>query len=185
MKNIKFLTFIILSGFLIVSSCKIDEVVIESEVLAEYLESTDSPLMKDYVNTELPSIITAPDVKTLNEAGQAYIIDIRKAEHFATGHIPNAVNVALGDILTHVESTDLSAYTKIVVTCYTGQSAGFALTLLRLMGYDNVFSLKWGMCSWHADFAGKWNAAISNGNAFATQFTSDVTEKDQWGICLI
>ncbi|MFC2132966.1 rhodanese-like domain-containing protein, partial [Bacteroidota bacterium] len=177
MKKFRFITLIMISAFLVVTSCEKDAAVKESEVLAEYLESTDSPLMKDYVNTELPSIIGATEVKTLNEAGQAYVIDIRPADVFASGHIPGAYNVALADLLTHVQTADFTGIAKIVVTCYTGQSAGYGVTLLRLMGYDNVYSLKWGMCSWHDDFAGKWYTAISTGNAFATQFTSVVTEK--------
>jgi rhodanese-related sulfurtransferase len=156
-----------------------DPVVNESEVLVEYLESTDSPLMKDYVNTELPSIMGATEVKTLNATGDVYIMDIRAAEDFNTGHIPNAVNVALGDVVTHIESINPDDYSKVAVVCYTGQSAGFATLLLRLLGYDNVFSLKWGMSSWHDDFAGKWKSNISN--MYATQFETDVNEKAEAG----
>ena len=47
------------------------------------------------------------------------------------------------------------------------------------MGYDKVFAMKWGMCSWNADFAGPWNNAI--GNTYATQFTADVSEKGEAG----
>jgi rhodanese-related sulfurtransferase len=43
------------------------------------------------------------------------------------------------------------------------------------MGYDQVYSLKWGMCSWHPNFAGKWTSNI--GNSYATQFTTTATEK--------
>jgi rhodanese-related sulfurtransferase len=149
----------------------------EAEILASYLESADSPLMKDYVNTDMPSIITADEVKTLNDSGQVYIIDIRSANDFAAGHIENAHNVQLADILTHLQDTDLTSYTKIAVVCYTGQNSGFAVSLLRLMGYDNVYSLKWGMCSWHTDFAGRWKNIIAGGNSYAGQFTNEITDK--------
>jgi hypothetical protein len=74
----------ILFAFIFVSSCKKDEteepvVINESEVLVQYLESTNSPYGKDYVATDMPSIISASELKTLNTAGQAYIIDIRDA----------------------------------------------------------------------------------------------------------
>ena len=49
------------------------------------------------------------------------------------------------------------------------------------MGYDKVFSMKWGMSSWHADFAGKWNSTVANGNAFASQFTATATTKGPAG----
>jgi len=49
------------------------------------------------------------------------------------------------------------------------------------MGYDKAFSMKWGMCSWHADFAGKWNTTIASGNAYQSQFTATATEKAAQG----
>jgi hypothetical protein len=49
------------------------------------------------------------------------------------------------------------------------------------MGYEKVFSLKWGMCSWHSDFASRWNTAIANGNAFASQFTATAENKAEKG----
>jgi len=102
MKKMRILLLAILAVTLMVTSCKKDEVVNESLVLAEYLESANSPLMKDYVNTDMPTIIAASEVKTLNETGQVYIIDVRSAADFALGHIANAHNVAVAGILTHV-----------------------------------------------------------------------------------
>lgn len=180
MLKTKFLMLSILVMFLFISSCKEDEPITpinESEVLATFLESTDSPSMKDYVNTDMPSIMGATEVKTLNETGQVYIIDIRSAADFATGHIKNAHNIAFADLLTHVQSITMANYTKVAIVCYTGQTAAYGASLLRLMGYDKVFSMKWGMCSWNEAFAGKWNTAIATGNAFASQFSSTGTDK--------
>jgi rhodanese-related sulfurtransferase len=174
---------ILLAVSLFIHSCEKDkeDPINESEVLATFLESAESPLHKDYINSDMPSIISASDVKTLNETNQVYIIDIRTAADFALGHIKNAHNVPFADILTHIKGVNLSTYTKVAVVCYTGQTAGFATSLLRLMGYDKAFSMKWGMCSWHSDFAGKWNTAIASGNAYQTQFTATATSKNAAG----
>lgn len=162
------------------TACEEEEKAVnEAEVLVEFLESTESPLRKDYVNTDMPSIMSATDLRTLNATGDVYIIDVRAAVDFTTGHIPNAVNVALGDVVDHMESINPDDYSKVAVVCYSGQSAGWVTSLLRLLGYDNVFSLKWGMSSWHEDFSSPWNSNISN--LYATQFTSDVTEKGPEG----
>lgn len=171
-----YLILSILVAALFFNSCEKDPVAInESEVLTTYLESTSSPLQKDFVSTDLPTIIGAAEVKTLNETNQVYIIDIRAAADFALGHIKNAHNVALADILTHVEGANLTNYTKVAIVCYTGQTAGYAALLLRIMGYNKVYSMKWGMCSWNADFASRWNNAI--GNAYAAQFVTTNTVK--------
>ncbi len=182
MTKIKFWMLSILFAMFFITACnKDEESVNESQVLAEYLESANSPLGKDFVNTDMPTIMGATEVKTLNETGQVYIIDIRSEADFNTGHIANAHNVTLAGLVDHVEALDLSPYTKVAIVCYTGQTAGYAASLLRLLGYDKVFSMKWGMCAWNADFAGKWNTAIANGNAYAAQFTSTSTDKGAAG----
>jgi rhodanese-related sulfurtransferase len=187
MKKVNLLLLGFLFAVLFVTSCKKDEeetpvpAVNESEVLATYLESTGSPSGKDYVNTDMPSIMAATEVKTLNETNQVYIIDIRSAADFALGHIVNAHNVAFADIVNHVKTIDMNAYTKVAVVCYTGQTSGYAVSILRLLGYSKVFSMKWGMCSWNEFFASKWNTAIANGNAYASQFTATATAKGAAG----
>lgn len=182
MKNTKLYWLSILFAFLFLTACNDDSddpqptpQVNESEVLATFLESTSSPLQKDYVNTEMPSIMSAEEVKTLNSTGQVYIIDIRSEDDFNAGHIENAHPVAFGDLLTHVAGINMDDYTKVAIVCYSGQTAAFGASLLRLSGYSKVYSMKWGMCSWHADFAGSWQNNIGNG--YATLFTSDPTDK--------
>jgi rhodanese-related sulfurtransferase len=181
MKKSYFLMIVLLVSFFIVSCEKDPAPVNESEVLATYLESADSPLHKDFVNSDMPTIIAADEVKILNDANQVYIIDIRTAADFALGHIKNAHNVALADLLTHIEGVNLTSYTKVAVVCYTGQTAGFATSLLRLMGYDKAFSMKWGMCAWNVFFASRWNTAIATGNAYSAQFTATATDKPALG----
>jgi len=181
MKTIsKLLMLSVLFAFIFVTSCKKDDAepkINEAEVLVEYLESANSPLMKDYVSTDMPSIMPASEVKTLMATNKVYIIDIRSAVDFAAGHIEGAHNVALADILTHVEGVAMADYDKVAIVCYTGQTAGFAASLLRIMGYSKVFSMKWGMCAWHVDFASRWNNTIAAGNAYAAQFTTTATAK--------
>jgi rhodanese-related sulfurtransferase len=185
MKN-RFLLLLlsVMFSFFFLTSCDNEDEatpINESETLATYLESTDCPLGKDYVNTDLPSIMTAEEVKTLNETGQVYIIDIRSKADYDSGHIKNANLVTFANILSHIKTVDMAKYTKVAVVCYTGQTAGYATSLLRFLGYSKVFTMKWGMSSWNSYFAGKWNAAVANGNAYASQFTATATEKGAKG----
>jgi rhodanese-related sulfurtransferase len=76
---------------------------------------------------------------------------------------------------------DTASYSKVTVVCNTGQNSGFVASILCLMGYKNVYSLQWGMCSWNPDFAGRWKNAVAGGNAYASQFTPTPTEKSVKG----
>lgn len=153
----------------------------EAEVLIKYLESSENPYGKYYVNTDLPSIVDAATLKADVEAGKAYVIDIRSANDFATGRIRGAKNVTETDVINHIKSIDVTKYDKVVIVCYTGQSAGYYVTLARLLGFKNVFSLKFGMCSWHSDFAKRWRDVVANGNKYASQFETKANPKGPVG----
>lgn len=182
MKTTKFMFLAVLGVVLFFSSCKKEEtetpdpvISNESLALAAYLESAESPYGKDFINNDAPAMITASDVKVLNETNQVYIIDIRSATDFAAGHIENAHNVSLAELRTHLESADLTSYTKIAIACYSGQTASFATSLMRLLGYDNVYALKWGMCSWNSSCATAWQNGIAN--TYSTQFSTTAAAK--------
>ncbi|MEZ5069737.1 MAG: rhodanese-like domain-containing protein [Bacteroidales bacterium] len=170
---------ILLLGFFVVSCDKTDPEpeINEAELLVEYMESATSPAA-NYGNGAL-AIKSAEVVHTSLAAGKSYIVDIRAAADYANGHIEGAVNLVPGDVRGHIDDTDLSAYDDIIIVCYSGQTAAWLTTLLQLAGYSNVYSMKFGMCAWHEDFAGSWNSSISNEKA--TLFTSDVTAKGEAG----
>jgi rhodanese-related sulfurtransferase len=93
------------------------------------------------------------------------VIDIRAAADFARGHIEGAVNVPLANIATYMKSITASNFDKIAVVCYSGQTAGYAVSLVRLLGYSNVFDLKFGMSAWNDSVENKWKPAIANNYA--------------------
>ena len=171
--------FIAASIMFINAGCSKDETtappvtVNESEVLVQYLESTGG----DFINTAAPPMITATEVNALINSADSLniaILDIRSATDFGAGHIKHAVNVTVADILNYYQTNNLSGKTKVIITCYTGQTAGFATTILRLAGYSSVFDLKWGMCSWA--YPDRWNNAKNNGqnNPITLQTTANV-----------
>ena len=149
---------------------------VESGILAEYLESAAGG---NYANTAMAAIKSAADTRTGNIAGTMYLVDIRSAADYAAGHVVNAVNVAAADILSHLDGTDADDGKDVVVICYSGQTAAWATCLLRLSGYDNAYSMLFGMCSWNADFAGSWNGNVSN--TWAASFEDDMVAKGPAG----
>ena len=73
-----------------------------------------------------------------------YIVSIRSAEDFNTGHIPGAVNYTFGSLNSVPEGKEILIY------CYTGQSSSFGAVVLSVLGY-NVQNLLNGMSSWTTD----------------------------------
>ena len=71
------------------------------------------------------------------------ILSIRQPSAYAEGHIPGAINIAWGKGMQEYFG-QLPKDKKVVVYCYTGQTAGQAVAGLRMLGYDAV-SLNGGM----------------------------------------
>ena len=127
----------------------------EFDILVEYMAAQD---------LDLPTlldgwIITAQTISDLG-LDDYFITDIRAADDYATGHIPGALNTTLSEVVTF-EAANNTANKPVVVVCYSGQTAGHAVMALRLLGTDAQV-LKWGMSSWHTDFAGPWNSNIGD-----------------------
>lgn len=122
----------------------------EFETLLSFLETN-----RDFINTDAaPALVPADEVKKNSKNPKYHIIDIRTATWFEYGHVKNAANVQPADLLNHFQnSITPSEYDKIVLICYSGQSAAYFSGLLRIAGYDNVYSMNWGMSSWRVDFA--------------------------------
>jgi len=71
------------------------------------------------------------------------VVSIRQPGAFAEGHIEGAVNIPWGAGMEQYFG-QLPQDQKLVVYCYTGQTAGQAVAGLRMLGYDAV-SLNGGM----------------------------------------
>jgi rhodanese-related sulfurtransferase len=95
-----------------------------------------------------------------------HVIDVRAAADYANGHIDGAVNVAAADILD--EAVNAGSKT-IAVVCYTGQTAAWCTMALRMAGYEDAFSMKFGMASWHDDFIASWDNGIAS--TYVDQFS--------------
>ena len=98
------------------------------------------------------------------------VYDIRPAADFAANHIKNAKNVVLKDVITTTESLGLAKDAKILVVCFTGQTAGQAVMALRLLGWSKAQVLKWGMAGWNATYQGPW----ANNSGFADPSKGDL-----------
>jgi rhodanese-related sulfurtransferase len=95
--------------------------------------------------------VTAADAVRLINKG-ALVIDVRKPEEFAQGHIVNARNVPLERMQKEGDDAIKKQKSKILLAvCADGATSGRAAGHLRKSGYENAFSLKGGLAGWRAD----------------------------------
>ena len=77
----------------------------------------------------------------------AYLLDVREPSEFATGTLPNAVNIPLGTLREHLDTLPYDR--PIVVYCKVGQRGYFAERILRQNGFSCVYNLTGGITTWH------------------------------------
>jgi rhodanese-related sulfurtransferase len=128
-----------------------------------------SLLLKDlkdngnYVNSkDYPSLIKASIVYE-SLAKNILVIDLRTSKQFSEGHIKGAVNKKFEDLPGYFENgIKPFKYEKIIMVCQGGQQSSYATSLLRLMGYGNVYSMRWGMSAWNIKSAEEeWLKGVS------------------------
>ncbi|MBN2560530.1 MAG: c-type cytochrome [Phycisphaerae bacterium] len=124
--------------------------------------------------------IAAADVFDMLNDGDAsttpYVLSVRSAADYATGHVPGAANVPWKTVADAGALADLPTDdTQVVVYCYTGHTGAVATTVLNALGY-NAVNMKWGIMSWTRDAAVRVAQAFddtTDSHTYATETTDN------------
>jgi len=118
-------------------------------------ENTTSALLDGKNKTEqkqaeYTSISMEEAKKVFATSGDYIILDVRRADEFAGGHIPGAINVANEDIGEEqpVELPDLDRV--IFVYCRSGRRSKEASAKLAALGYTSIFEFG-GILDWDGE----------------------------------
>jgi rhodanese-related sulfurtransferase len=131
----------------------------------------------DYVNSQVfPSLIKASIV---NESigKNILVVDLRSSKLYADGHIKSAVNKKFEELPAYFETgIKPFEFDKIIMVCEDGQVSSYTTSLLRLMGYGNVYSMRWGMSAWNKKYAQEgWFKGVSG--KYESSLESTVNER--------
>ncbi|SHJ81228.1 Rhodanese-related sulfurtransferase [Paramaledivibacter caminithermalis DSM 15212] len=91
------------------------------------------------------NLIDCQQLKEKIVAGEKlFLLDIRKKEDYDKGHIEGAFHAEWPEVWDFIQEGVFRKDEKIIVICYTGQTAGQTVSILKILGYD-ACSLKGGM----------------------------------------
>jgi rhodanese-related sulfurtransferase len=143
----------------------------EIDALLRYIKNSG-----DYINSKsTPNLVNAEDV--YENLTNYFVVDIRSHEEYVDGHINGAVNVKIDKLIDYLEKNVApSSYKKIIIACHSGQSSSYATSILRLLGYSNAFSIKYGMSAWNRALD-KWSSNVSNKYANKLDITDNPKSK--------
>jgi len=86
--------------------------------------------------------------KKLNETKEAFVLDVRTPEEFATGHLKNATNINIYDNNFSEQIGKLDKQKTVFVYCKGGGRSAQAASQLSQAGFKNVYDLSGGIMAW-------------------------------------
>ena len=96
----------------------------------------------------MKTITTDELLEKVDNGEEVSIIDVREKEEVATGIIPGAAHIALGDVEASMDSIDKSKPHYII--CKAGGRSAMACQFLEENGYD-VTNVAGGMMDWEGE----------------------------------
>jgi rhodanese-related sulfurtransferase len=96
------------------------------------------------------SAISSQDLIRLMNQG-ALVLDIRKPEEFAAGHVNGAKHLSSEKILTAGDEFKRFKEKPVVVICDSGSLASAAVRQLTNQGFTKAFTLRGGFAGWRAE----------------------------------
>jgi rhodanese-related sulfurtransferase len=95
----------------------------------------------------VPEVRPAELAEELAGKAPPFLLDVRTAAEFASGHLNGAVNVPVTVLSGRMESLGILAGRKVVAICLSAHRSPPAVRLLRRAGFD-ACQLAGGMLAW-------------------------------------
>ncbi len=78
----------------------------------------------------------------------ARVVDVRDAEEFAGGHLPDAINIPAGKLAERVGELEKFKDKPLIVCCAAGMRSSKACGELKKHGFEKLYNLAGGVDAW-------------------------------------
>ncbi len=95
-----------------------------------------------------PAELTPKMVEELRANDEIVIIDVREEDEYATGRIPGATLIPLGELAGRTDEVPTDK--PVVMVCRSGNRSAQAVQILQKAGFTNVHNMTGGMSAWTA-----------------------------------
>lgn len=93
--------------------------------------------------------VTTTEATALINREDAQVLDVRDAAEFAGGHLAGARNIQVAKFAERAADLEKLKGTPLIVCCETGIRSGKAVSELKKLGFERVFSLEGGIAEWN------------------------------------
>jgi rhodanese-related sulfurtransferase len=106
-------------------------------------------LVWSYIGNKLSGIDEADTLKaTRLYNDDALVLDVREDKEYASGHIPKAKHIPMGQLASRIKELDKFKSRPILVTCRSGHRSARACGMLKKAGFETVYNQAGGIIAW-------------------------------------
>jgi len=132
-------------------STLITEILLMMTLSLGSLAACSAPATSTTQPAVINQLISPSDAKAKLENNQnVLLLDVRTAEEYAAGHIPDSVLLPYDQIKARADELPADKTTPIIVYCRSGNRSAVAAAVLADLGYTEIYDLG-GIQDWPYD----------------------------------
>lgn len=105
-----------------------------------------APGERDVAQIIEPGLISPAEYVESFNTDDHFLLDVRTAEEFASGHIEGAVNIPVQILASYLDEVPQDQ--PVVIYCRSGNRSAQAASILRGAGYSDVYDIDGGVIAW-------------------------------------
>src|SRR5687768_4369903 len=98
-----------------------------------------------FQSIQAPAVTVAQTIDA-RASGTHQIVDVREADEWTEGHMPDAVFIPLGELASR--TAELDPAQPVITVCKSGQRSLVAADILQRAGFKDVASMAGGIIAW-------------------------------------
>ena len=105
----------------------------------------------DFINQNImpgANAVNPGEATLLINREDAHVIDVREADEFARGHLPDARHIPLSKLSERIGDIEKFKDKPVIVCCASGMRSSRACRQLGKFGFTNVHNLAGGIDAW-------------------------------------
>ncbi|MDD2885015.1 MAG: rhodanese-like domain-containing protein [Dechloromonas sp.] len=79
---------------------------------------------------------------------EAKVLDVREPDEFASGHLPDAINIPVGKLGERMHELERFKERPLIVCCASGMRSNRGCAELKKAGFAKLYNLEGGMDAW-------------------------------------
>jgi rhodanese-related sulfurtransferase len=111
--------------------------------LSDAIDNFLTSLPRDYY-----TITNTEALKSIVKRDNPLLIDVRQPSEYASGHIPNVINIPLQTLTANLDKIPKDR--PVVLYCTSGYRTGMGVLTLQMLGYTNVRGFPPSIQGWKA-----------------------------------